>query len=190
LFKGHGWQLLRFVGVTSDKMRYLNFMAGMFAEAARNKYLEIVGMSVGEERHIEDLSCYDDAALFIERICRHGTATSFDNAEKRRELKLASRALFGLDEVESPDRSTIERGTQRLVGMVLADLTARQRRIVELYYGLSGQEPMTYSEIMRLESERRWGRWGVCLETVRHTVLQSQFRMTKTMHVKRLRKNW
>jgi superfamily II DNA or RNA helicase len=174
LFKGHGWQLLRFVGVTSDKLKYFGFMAGMFAEAARNKYLETVGMTVGEERHIQDISCYDDAALFIDRIC-HGDGSR----EKFRDLKLSSRALFGPDEVESPDRLLVEKSGQLIAETAIRTLPEKYTLILQLHFGLDEKEPLTQTEVWRFllsVKKRNIGR-----ERVRQLLEEAYSLMRKTI---------
>lgn len=140
LFKGHGWQLLRFIGVASDKMKYLNFMAGLFAEAARNKYFEIVGMSVGEQRNVDDVSCYDDAALFIAMICRGSNCEDED-------IQASSRGLFGPAAIPAPDECLDMKEMRFSVMAAMAKLPWNQKLVIQYRFGLNGYDELSTEEI-------------------------------------------
>jgi superfamily II DNA or RNA helicase len=152
LFKGHGWQLLRFLGVASDKIKYLSFMAGMFAEAAREQYLEIAGMTVEERRRVEDISCYEDAVYFVERVSNCGSV----GVTLRRSMQQGSRALFG-PECPSPETIAVGKETFSLVLKALNNseiLTPKEKDILRLRFGLDGEE-LTLDEVgLRYERSR------------------------------------
>jgi len=180
LFKGHGWQLLRFIGIVSDKMKYLGFMAGMFAEAARNKYMEIVHMTVEERRQIGDASCYEDATYFIDCVC----IEEHPSVERRRSIQQGSRALFGPDEVLSIDRRLDMEDARRLVDAAMADLPGKHKMILRLHYGFGGKEPLSPNEIRRyLVSTESW---KICRGRVNQLVEEAYARMRKTLRVRGL----
>jgi DNA-binding CsgD family transcriptional regulator len=164
LFKGHGWQLLRFLRVTGDKNRYLGFMAKMFAEAARNKYMEIVGMTVEEERHIEDVSCYDDAAYFINRV---GCKERWEWSEtSRQNIELGAGALFG-SEIKSTETAAILGYLRRNLLKCLKEIGQPYESVLNLLYG----EDLNNAEVARrlgVSRTRVWQIEGKAFRLLRH----------------------
>lgn len=177
LFKGHGWQLLRFLGVTFDKNRYLAFMAGMFAEAARNRYFEVVGTKVEDRRYAMDVSCYDDVAYHINHICRGANVTPEDWDDFEQACGVLSDSQHC---TESPEEAVIRSELRRdLIGCI-ESVDHNQSIVLRLRYGIDGRE-MEYAEIA--EYLRRNGLAKIGRQAVR---VRERSAMRKIRHPVRL----
>ena len=165
LFKGHGWQLLRFLGVTSDKNKYLAFMAKMFAEAASDHFMSIVS-GHNRERDAET-SCYEDAAFLINRICKHQGI----DADDRNGLRMLGWALtYPLDN-ESPEDLACKSELRRDLLSTLSTLTPKREGVLRLEYGIDGKEFDQSSIAARLKIPSRSGVSGHkkrAMENMRH----------------------
>jgi superfamily II DNA or RNA helicase len=144
LFKGHGWQLLRYLGVASNKRDYLNFMAKMFAEAAENRWWEISRIPADERRMLNEPSCYDDVALLIRRV----SSLSWDQLRNRRaSLYGTARACFGPDEIPSPEDALSAKELADELTIAMLDLKPFEKTVLEDRYPLDGSEGKSYLEI-------------------------------------------
>jgi RNA polymerase sigma factor (sigma-70 family) len=156
LFKGHGWQLLRFLGVASDKHEYLAFMAKMFAEAAGDRFFEVAGMTAEERRQAREVSCENDAEYLIQRI---GVRDILLDGQWR-SMQQGSRALFGSD-YPSPEEIAIGQEFRRNLLECLQFLRPQEEGVLRLAFGIGGEE-LTYGEIAE--------RYEVCRERIRQIV--------------------
>jgi superfamily II DNA or RNA helicase len=144
LFKGHGWQLLRYLGVSSNKQNYLNFMAKMFAEAASDQWWKIAGMTVAERRMLMEPSCYDDVDLLIQYVA------SLDWRQinkKLANLRETARACFGSDRVPSPEDGINIEDLSRELKIAMLDLKPFEQTILKARYPFDETEPKTIREL-------------------------------------------
>ena len=129
-FKGHGWQLLRYVGVKPDKLAYVAFMAKMFAESASDHFVKLYGSS-RKERDMETDGEEDPGKLAI--------AASYPPemwkripSDQRRNIQLTDFSSFSREIVLYKEDTGLLR---RALEDTLAKLTVRQEFVVCLRFG-------------------------------------------------------